>query len=957
MRIRLSIRLSIAAVAALALALAFAAFFSSARLAAISAQQARAQDIFSGISELLVLIQEYALHSEQREAHQFLVRQTQLANLLRSAASGTAPAPQEALDAVSSLADSFQRLVDADAGDDSLRARQKNLLLGLAQSNIHLLAESVHRWGHEVAQLRKRANSEFRMLAVGVPLLMLLIVALLGALLERRVLRPLSILEKTMQAAAGGDFNVRSALATKDEMGDVSRAFDRMALEMVSELRREIAERRRSELLLQARLTIFELGKTGRIEDVLQSALDVAEEVTGSRIGFFHFVDADQEHLSLQAWSTNTLKSMCTAEGKGQHYAISEAGVWVDCVRTLEAVIHNDYAGLAHKKGLPEGHARVVRELVVPVVREGRVVEILGVGNKAEDYVQEDVDAVQMIAAMVQDIVERRRAEEALRDERALLAQVTASSPVGIAVVHSSGRITFANDAAEGLLGLAKDRITQRGYDAPEWKHTDIGGNPITPEQLPVARVLATGAPVFEVEHGIEWPDGRRVLLSVNAAPLVDHAGAIEGVVAAITDITERKRSEQLLALEHTVAHALAFEEQRSSGLQAVMRAICRSMNWARSTYWRADDAAGVMRFDAVWNAPELDMEGYVDRAAGMTFAPGEGLVGQAWQSAEPVWIGDMGNEPPWWRESLVSRFEMRAMLAFAIGSEGRTIGALTFASLEARAPDARLIGAMRVVSSELGQFLQRKHAEEQLRGFNADLERLVAERTRALEAANRELESFSYAVSHDLRAPLRTIGGFSGIIESTYAERLGTEGRDYLRRVRTAVEQMSTLIEDMLTLSRISRMGLSPRPVDLSALAQEIGRELQAEGGGRAVEWRIAPGLVAAGDPGLMRIAMQNLLANAWKYSSKRNGARIEFGAAEKDGRKEFFVRDNGAGFDMTQSGRMFQPFQRLHASAEFPGSGVGLATVARVIERHGGQIRAEGAVGEGASFFFTLQ
>ena len=806
------------------LGFALTAFVSSARLAEISAQQTRAQDISGGISELLVLVQEYALYSEERVAHQFLVRQTELVNLLRDAASGTTPAPQEALDRMISLAEGFQGLVDADSNEAGLKSRQKSLLLGLAQSNIHRLSESVHRWGREVEKLRSRANSEFRMLAVGVPVLMLLIVAALGVLLERRVLRPLSALEQTMQAVAGGDYGVRSALAAKDELGDLSRAFNRMALELVTELRGEIAERKRSEALLRARLSLMQLGLAGSLDELLQAALDAAEEVSGSRIGFFHFVDADQERLSLQAWSSNTLKRMCTAEGKGQHYPVSEAGVWTDCVRTREPVIHNDYAGLAHKKGMPEGHATVVRELVVPIVRDGKVVQILGVGNKAVDYVQADVEAVQMIASMAQDIVER--------------------------------------------------------------------------------------------SHG-----------------------------------------DRLLALEHAVAHSLAFEADKSSGLQAVMRAICKSMQWARSTYWRVDDAAGVLRLDEVWNSPELDMQDYADEARGMQFAPGVGLVGRVWQSHEPLWIADLTRDPPPWRSTLVSKFGMRGMLAFAISSEGKIIGVLTFASREVREPDARLIALMRVIGSQLGQFLQRKRAEELLGRLNADLERRVAERTRELEVANRELESFSYAVSHDLRAPLRTIGGFSSIIENTYGERLGTEGKDYLARVRAAVEHMSALIEDMLRLSQISRMEMSRRPVDLSALAREIAQGLQSEGGGRDdVEWRIAPELAAEGDPGLIRVALQNLLANAWKYSAKRASARIEFGASEGDGRKVYFVRDNGAGFDMRQSGKLFQPFQRLHASSEFAGTGVGLATAARVIERHGGEIRAEGCVGEGATFFFTL-
>ncbi len=825
MRIRASIQYSIAAAALLVLGFALAAFVSSAKLAEISEQQARARDISLGISELLILVQEYALYSEQRSGKQFLARKTELAQLLRDATSNSVPAPQEALDELTSLADSFQRLVDADASDARLKLRQKNLLLGQAQSSIYHLAESAHRWGDEVAELRERANSEFRMLAVGIPVLMLLVIALLGALVNRRVLRPLSALEKTMQAVARGDFNARSALATKDELGDLSRTFDRMALDLVTELRREIADRMRSETLLRARLNIVQLSRTGSIDELLQAALDAAEEVSGSQIGFFHFVDADQERLTLQAWSSNTLKRMCTAEGKGQHYSVSEAGVWTDCVRTRVVVIHNDYAGLPHKKGMPEGHAKVVRELVVPIVNDGKVVAILGVGNKAVDYVQADADAVQMIAAMAQDIVER--------------------------------------------------------------------------------------------SHG-----------------------------------------ERLLALEHAVAHALAFEIDKSSGLKAVMREICKSMQWARSTYWRVDAAAGVLRLDEVWNSPELDTQGYADEARGMEFAPGVGLVGRVWQSDEPLWIADLTQDPPPWRSTLVSKFGMRGMLAFAIRSEGKTIGVLTFASRDVREPDARLLALTRVIGSQLGQFLQRKAAEGEVLELNAELEERVVERTRALEFANRELESFCSAVSHDLRAPLRTIGGFSDLIEKECTQALGERGRDYIGRVRRAAAQMAGLIEDLLKLSKIARVGMSSRPVDLSGLAREIAQGLQAEGGGRDdVEWRIAPGLMAKGDPGLIRVAMQNLLANAWKYSAKRDGARIEFGADEKDGRREYFVRDNGAGFDMTQSGRLFQPFQRLHTQHEFPGTGIGLATVARVVQRHGGEIRAEGDVDRGASFFFTLQ
>ena len=313
----------------------------------------------------------------------------------------------------------------------------------------------------------------------------------------------------------------------------------------------DVTESKRAEALLRTRLRITELAQAASLDELLQAALDGAEEVTASKIGFFHLVDADQENLTLQAWSTNTLKHICTAEGKGQHYAISAAGVWVDAFHKRAPVIHNDYASLAHKKGMPEGHAQVTRELVVPILRAGKVTEIMGVGNKVTDYVHADVEAVEMIAAMVQDLVDRRRAEEALRSERALLQQITLSSPVGIAVVHRTGRITLANSAAEKILGLKRSELLQHDYDAPLWKHTDLAGNPFPLDQLPVARVLATGEAVFEVENGIEWPDGRRVLLSINAAPLFDASGALDGVVATILDITERKRLEEARLQAH----------------------------------------------------------------------------------------------------------------------------------------------------------------------------------------------------------------------------------------------------------------------------------------------------------------------------------------------------------------------------------------------------------------------
>jgi signal transduction histidine kinase len=235
---------------------------------------------------------------------------------------------------------------------------------------------------------------------------------------------------------------------------------------------------------------------------------------------------------------------------------------------------------------------------------------------------------------------------------------------------------------------------------------------------------------------------------------------------------------------------------------------------------------------------------------------------------------------------------------------------------------------------------------------------RTVAEHAgRELADVNRELEAFSYSVSHDLRAPLRSIEGFSQILLEDYADKLGEEGEDYVGRVRVASRRMALLIDDLLDLSRVSRRPLRREPVDLSARTREIAAELRRSQPERDVEFVIADGLTANGDARLLRLALENLLGNSWKFTSREERARIEFGSTALEGRERvYFVRDNGVGFDETYAGKLFGAFQRLHGAAEFEGTGIGLATVQRIVRRHGGRVWAEGEVGEGATFFFTL-
>lgn len=250
----------------------------------------------------------------------------------------------------------------------------------------------------------------------------------------------------------------------------------------------------------------------------------------------------------------------------------------------------------------------------------------------------------------------------------------------------------------------------------------------------------------------------------------------------------------------------------------------------------------------------------------------------------------------------------------------------------------------------------------EQTIGFVLDrTEQLVAEQkvkdyATALELANRELESFSYSVAHDLRAPLRSIDGFSHALLEDYGAVLDAEGRKYLHFIRDAAKHMAHLIEDLLNLSRVTRSELNRARVDMTKLARTVIERLERAQPGRDLEIVVQEGLIAEGDARLLGVVFDNLLGNAWKFTSKRSGARIEVGSLALDGVATYFVRDNGAGFDMAYAGKLFGVFQRLHTSAEFEGTGVGLATVQRIVRRHGGRIWAESERGRGATFYFTL-
>jgi signal transduction histidine kinase len=240
-----------------------------------------------------------------------------------------------------------------------------------------------------------------------------------------------------------------------------------------------------------------------------------------------------------------------------------------------------------------------------------------------------------------------------------------------------------------------------------------------------------------------------------------------------------------------------------------------------------------------------------------------------------------------------------------------------------------------------------------------ANLDRAISERRRveaALQSSNHELEAFSYSVAHDLRAPLRAINGFSRTVLEDYGDKLDAEGRDYLQRIGAAAERLGLLIDALLALSRVSRVELQRERVDMTRVADAVMKQLRATQPDRVVEFVAQEGVTADGDPTLLRALFDNLLGNAWKFTGARTGGRIAFGTTKQNGSMAYYIKDNGAGFDMAYSDKLFAPFQRLHQARDFAGTGIGLATVQRIVRRHGGEIWAEAAVGAGATFYFTL-
>jgi PAS domain S-box-containing protein len=519
--------------------------------------------------------------------------------------------------------------------------------------------------------------------------------------------------------------------------------------------------------------------------------------------------------------------------------------------------------------------------------------EVRRLNEELEERVEERTARLQAALADLRESEERFRA-------------TFEQAAIGVAHVGPDGRWLRVNDKLCEITGYDREELS--GMTFQDITHLDD----LQKDLDHLKRVLAGEIKSYATEKRYLRKDGSVVWINLTASAVGDTLGHVKYFITNIVDITERKRAQE--ALSQSEERYRAVVEQSAEGIylvDGVTRCILDTNPALQNMLgYTAEELRGTELHEIVAHARET-VEANVER----TLKEGTRFIRE--------------------RKYL------------------RKNGSVVEVEIAASAID---YGGKRVICAAIRDITERKRAEEEIRALNEQLEDRVRRRTTQLRAANKELEAFAYSVSHDLRGPLRGMAGFSQVLLEDYGGELDETGKDYLRRIRDAGERMGDLIDDLLFLSSVSRREMRREKVDLSALARDVAEDLRRKEPERRARFAIAEGLSVEGDVGLLRVVMENLLGNAWKFTSKEPEALIEFGVLEPDGEPVYYVRDNGVGFDEGYVEKIFGPFQRLHGEDQFEGTGVGLATVDRIVRRHGGNLWAEGEVGRGATFYFTL-
>jgi PAS domain S-box-containing protein len=562
---------------------------------------------------------------------------------------------------------------------------------------------------------------------------------------------------------------------------------------------------------------------------------------------------------------------------------------------------------------------------------DNEVVEIIGVGR---------------------DITEQKRSDE---EWRILMRQVIDSDPSAIAVHDKDLKYLYVSKRYLNDYGLKSQNIIGK-------HHYDVF--PDIPEKWRKIHQRVLKGEVLSAEEDVFYrEDGTTDYTRWECKPWYKPDHSIGGIILYTEVITLRKQFEVNLKKQRDRLHLLldivasvSKSENYRQALNITFQKICSKTGWEMGEVWEKNEEKQTLVCGESWYSVDKSLQPFREVSKNYSFGCGEGLPGKAWKTRDTCWMYDLDKNPAFHRYQLAAKFGLKTGVAIPVMDEQRIVNIMVFFSRKELEKDEVLSDIFYGTALHLGELFKRKLAEHNMVILNKSLEEKVKSRTKQMEVTNKELEAFSYSVSHDLRAPLRAITGFTEILNHEYKNLFDDEATRLFDIIKENAQTMDTLISDLLDFSRTGRVQLSRSEINMKDMSKALFYEISTEKQRQTIDLSLENLPDANADPSLMRQVWRNLLSNAIKYSQNRDHPKIHIGGHNKEKENIYFVKDNGVGYNPAYTSKLFQVFQRLHKSNEFEGTGVGLAIVQRIILKHGGRVWTKGEINKGACFWFSL-